>query len=300
MGYLCICNTDSDTVSVIDTKEFSIKKTINLRTKRGTKVGPHGIIQYKNSIMVVNNYSNNLKIINNLDDKNLEKYFIGLHCNDVAVYDNKAYIVCGELNSVVVFDLISKKIIEEIPCENHPHSIEINIEKKLIVVANFNSDSITLVELNDNQQIYNIRVGAYPTKACFSHFSDHIIICESNIGNDYNGSISIVSLHKLCKDKRIEVNKIPVDLFLDNKLCYVSNFGDGSIDIIDLEKFLINENIYVGGMPRGIAVEKNCLFVGDNYNNSISRIDLNNKKRKDIPIGKEPTGMTFFNLQSKL
>lgn len=300
MGYLCVCNTNSDTISVVDTENFSLKKTINLRTKENTKVGPHGINCYKNLVFVVNNYSNNLKIIKNFDENNVENYYVGIHCNDLAVYDEKVYVACGESNSVVIFDLLTKKIVEEIPCENQPHSIEIDNNKKLMVVSNFNSNSITLIDLDDSKRIYNIRVGEYPTKACFTHLGDKIIVCESNIGSHEKGSISIFSLKELKKETNIKASKIPVDIFLTDKFCFVSNFGDGSIDIINLEKYIKKKSIYVGGMPRGIVVDNGKLFIGDNYNNLLMELDIDGKIIKSIPIGKEPTGMVFVTHQSKL
>ncbi|GAA0181880.1 YncE family protein [Clostridium sediminicola] len=297
MGCLCVCNTNSDTISIVNTENLSLKKTINLRNKENTKVGPHGIIYYKNSIFVVNNYSNNLKIIENFDECNVENHYIGIHCNDLVIYDEKVYVACGESNSVVVFDMLTKKIIEEIPCENQPHSIEINDNKKLMVVSNFNSNSITLIDLEDSRRIYNIRVGEYPTKACFTHLGDKIIVCESNIGNHENGSIRVLSLKELKNEINIKVGKIPVDVFLTDKFSFVSNFGDGSIDIIDLGKYIKKRSIYVGGMPRGIIVDKGKLFIGDNYNNILIKLDINGKIIKSIPIGKEPTGIAYFTHQ---
>lgn len=62
-------------------------------------------------------------------DAKIESYYIGMHCNDVAVLNKEAYIICGECNNVVIFDLLKNRISEEIPCGNLPHSITLNKEK---------------------------------------------------------------------------------------------------------------------------------------------------------------------------
>jgi YVTN family beta-propeller protein len=63
-----------------------------------------------------------------------------------------------------------------------------------MLISNFENDSITIVDLEDKKNIKNIRVGSYPTKALFTVAGNCILICESNIGTDTRGSISILSL----------------------------------------------------------------------------------------------------------
>ncbi|SHH78832.1 YncE family protein [Clostridium grantii] len=299
MESLCVCNTNSDSISCIELEQVSVKKTIILNSKDKEKIGPHGIVQYKNSILVANNYSNNLKVVELLKKNSVKEYFVGMHCNDLVEYEDKAYITCGESNSVVVIDLISMKVIEEIPCENEPHSIEINKEKKTLVVTNFNSDSITIIDLMDMNRVLNIRVGEYPTKAIFSPEKNEILVCESYIGSDKNGCVSMLSLESFKVEKKIEVNRIPVDLCCNNENFYVSNFGDGYIHEVNLKERIIKRTFSIGGMPRGMVLYKNFIFIGDNYNNKVVEMDLITEDKKAIPVGSEPTGMAMITLESK-
>lgn len=294
MSKLYVCNTFSDNISVVNIGDFKEEKKIYLKSAHIDKIGPHGICNYKDKLLIANNYSNTISIVDKEGEKEVESYFIGMHCNDVVVYEDKAYVICGESNCVVMFNLITHKIEEEIPCGNLPHSIEINKQKGLMLISNFQSDSITLVDLKNSKDIMQIRVGSYPTKALFTVDGEHIIVCESNIGADIRGNISIISLKALRLINRILVGKYPVDMYVNASYCFISNFGDGTLSIADINNYKEIKRINIGGMPRGIIKINNNIYVGDNYNNLLIEVDIKKENKKVISIGGEPTGMTYI------
>lgn len=293
MCYLFICNTSSDCISKVNINEFKEESKITLNSNNFRKVGPHGICKYNDKLITANSYGNSISIIDIAANKEVENHFIGMHCNDVVVYENNAYIICGELNNVVVFDLVKGKLIEEIPCGNLPHSIALNKEKKLLLICNMENDSVTLIDCENGESVKNIKVGSYPTKALFSMDGQYIIVCESNLGGDCRGSISIISLKTLRVLYRVIVGNSPVDMFLENEFCYVSNFGDGTISMVNINYYEEVKKFNIGGMPRGIIKINNNIYVGDNYNNLLINIDIENGSKKNIPIGGEPTGMVL-------
>ncbi|PRR76860.1 hypothetical protein CLLI_27940 [Clostridium liquoris] len=293
MCCLFICNTSSDCISKVNVNSFKEESKITLSATNYRKVGPHGICRYEDKLITANSYDNSISIIDIEENREKENHFIGMHCNDVIEYENNAFIICGELNNVVVFDLIKSKLIEEIPCGNLPHSIALNKEKKLLLICNMENDSITLIDCENRENVKNIKVGSYPTKAIFSMDGQYILVCESNLGSDGRGSISIISLKTFRVLYRIEVGNSPVDMFLENEFCYVSNFGDGTISIININYYEEVKKLNIGGMPRGIVKVNNNVYVGDNYNNLLIRVDIENGNKKNIPIGGEPTGMVL-------
>lgn len=294
MGRLFVCNTSSDNISVVDLSEFKEENKISLKLSNMDRVGPHGICTYNNKLLISNNYSNTISIVDIDEGREIESHFIGMHCNDAVVYEDKAYVICGETNYVMVFDLIHGRVEEEIPCGNLPHSIAINKQKKLILISNFESDSLTIVDLEDKRNITQIRVGAYPTKALFTVDGEHIIVCESNIGTDMRGDINILSLKGFKLLNKILVGKYPVDMYLNTSHCFVSNFGDGSVSQVDINNYKEVKKINVGGMPRGIINVGEYIYVGDNYNNLLICAHVTNENKKVISIGGEPTGMTYI------
>ncbi|WMJ81078.1 YncE family protein [Clostridium sp. MB40-C1] len=294
MSNLYVCNTSSDNISVVNIEDFKEVYKIPLSYNSEHRIGPHGICTYKDKLIVANNYSNTISIIDTQINKEVASYFIGMHCNDAAVYKDKAYVICGELNYIIVFNLLTNKVDEEIPCGNLPHSIKIDKQRKHMLISNFENDSITLVDLNDNKNIKHVRVGAYPTKALFTIDGDYILVCESNIGTDVKGSISIISSKNYKLLNRILVGNCPVDMYLDTSYCYVSNFGEGTISMVDINLYNEIKKINVGGMPRGIIKRLDYIYVGDNYNNILIRVNEKEEKKRVISIGGEPNGMTFF------
>ncbi|MBU3156074.1 YncE family protein [Clostridium estertheticum] len=293
MRNLYVCSTSSDCISKVNLDLFIEEEKIYLDKQNLKRIGPHGIYVYENKILTANSYDNSISIVNTYNYE-IESYFIGMHCNDLSVYDNKAYVICGDSDDIIVFDLEKKNIVEAIPCGNSPHSIYICKKKELIIVANMNSDSITLIDCAQNGNIKEIRVGAYPTKAVITPDGNYILVCESNIGMDNKGCINIISLKNCNVLNKIPVGNSPVDMYFNGEFCYVSNFGDGTVSILDINKYKEIKRIEVGGMPRGILEDEKYLYVGDNYNNLLFRIDKITENKKAISIGTEPTGMTLL------
>ncbi|MBX4268184.1 YncE family protein [Clostridium estertheticum] len=293
MRNLYVCSTSSDCISKVNLDLFIEEEKIYLDKHNLKRIGPHGIYVYENKILTANSYDNSISIVNTYNYE-IESYFIGMHCNDLSVYDNKAYVICGDSDDIIVFDLEKKNIVEAIPCGNSPHSIYICKKKDLIIVANMNSDSITLIDCAQNGNIKEIRVGAYPTKAVITPDGNYILVCESNIGMDNKGCINIISLKNCNVLNKIPVGNSPVDMYFNGEVCYVSNFGDGTVSILDINKYKEIKRIEVGGMPRGILEDEKYLYVGDNYNNLLFRIDKITENKKVISIGTEPTGMTLL------
>lgn len=295
LNYLYVCNTSSDCVSKVNLKNFTEEKRIFLNSSSmNGRVGPHGVCGNNNRLIIANNYSDSISILNISKEVEENNYYVGVHCNDVVVFQNNAYIICGDLNSLVVFDLINKKIIEEIPCGSLPHSICLNKEKKLLLVSNMNDDSITLIDCVNTENIKSIRVGAYPTKALFTVDGQYSLVCESNIGSDYKGSIAVMSLKNYKVINRITVGNSPIDMYCNESFGFVSNFGDGTISIIDINHYREDKKIIVGGMPRGIIKCGENIYVGDNYNNLLIKVNIEDENKKYIPIGGEPTGMILI------
>lgn len=295
MKYLFICNTSSDCISKVNLDTFKEENKIKLNPSDSNKMGPHDICAYtKDKVIVANGYDNGISIVNIKDNIEENNYFIGMHCNDVVVYEDFAYIVCGETNNLVMFDLINKRVLEETCCGDLPHSIVINKEKKILLVSDLNEDSITLIDIEDMENVRKVRVGAYPTKAIFSPDGKYVYVCESNFGSDKNGSISMVSLPNLDVVCRTKVGNSPVDIFSDEKFSYVSNFEDGTVSILDMKSFNEKSRIIVNGMPRGIVKLKDCIYVGDYYNSLLIKYNLLNDHKENIPIGGEPTGILLI------
>ncbi len=293
MDFLLICNRGSDNLSKINLKSFKEEARISL-CKSCTKAGPHGICSWKGAVITANSYDSSISIVDVMASESMEEYYIGGNCNDVAVFKNDAYITCGESNNIVVFDLENKRIIEDIPVGILPHSIEINYALGLMAITNMENDTVTILDCHSKEILKNIPVGSYPTSAIFSRDNKYIFVCESHLGSDYNGFINVISTDTLSSTRRIEAGKSPIDVFNEDKMCYVANFSEGYVSFIYLEDMEVVKRAFVGGMPRSIKRKGRFLYIADNYDNQLIRYDIFNNKKQAISIGKEPIGMTLI------
>jgi YVTN family beta-propeller protein len=292
LDYIYVCSTSSDIVSKINLDHFCEEKRIYLKSNDIVyNVGPHGIYTSGNKLITANKYNNTISIVDMKKEIQEESYYIGACCSDVVVYGNNAYIICSDLNSLLVFELKERQVVEEIPCGSLPYSICLNKERKLLLISNMQDDSITLIDCINRKYIKNIRVGSYPTKAVFTLDGQHVLICESNIGSEFRGSIAILSLKNYKIINRISVGNSPMDIYCSSRHCFVSNFGDGTISVLDINNYKEEKKLIVGGMPKNIIKYKENLYVGDNYNDMLIKVNVKNKDKKYIPIGGEPTGM---------
>lgn len=113
MDSIMVCNTASDSLSIISLENdsvYNIPLLLNKKNNLNSK-GPHGIEIYKNKILTANSYDSSISVINLAEKKEIENYFIGAHPNDIKTYKNKGYILCGEINSLIVFDMKEKNTI---------------------------------------------------------------------------------------------------------------------------------------------------------------------------------------------
>lgn len=293
VSFLYVCNSGSDDISVIDPDNlFEIRK-ISLK-EGGERVGPYAMCKYMDNLVVVNAYNNSLTLINLSKKDTYKNYFIGMRCCDVKIFNDNAYVVCSDSNSIIKYNLKDKMVEGVIPSGYLPRSIDFNAKNKMFVTSNMLSSDITIFKDEDTEQVEKIRVGEYPTKAIFTRDGENVIVSESNIGTDCVGSINIISIRNKLSVAKIKVGKWPVDIWYSEKLLFSANLGDGTISVINLKEFKEIKRVYLGGMLRGIIQYKNCIFVNDNYNNVLICFDILKNKKKLIPIGNEPTGIVIF------
>ena len=74
---------------------------------------------------------------------------IGPKPNDLLMHEHKIYVVCGESNSMVIYDLKEDKSIGQIATESWPHSLDMDLNTNLLFVSNLENDSITVISMDN-------------------------------------------------------------------------------------------------------------------------------------------------------
>lgn len=291
MNSILVCNTGADSLSRIILNDLHLEKiTFNLGEK---PIGPNGIEVYDDGFITTNSYSDSISFFDKKYLKEIKNAKIGPSPNDLIVYKKKVYTICGESNSVVVYDILEDKALYEIATGSWPYSVEADIEKGIAFIANFESNDITVINMDNNNVIKKIDANEYPTKVLLSKDKEFLYVCESYLGHDKSGFLDVISAKTLKSIKRITVGSSPMDVIEGEENIYVSNFTDGTISVINKDNMILQESIYVGGMPKGMITHENKIFVSDYLKGKIYVIE-NNKINKVIAIESEPNAMTLF------
>ena len=261
MKSLILCTTASDSICKLVLDSLDMKK---IRLKHCDKpVGPHGIRSYSDTVITANSYNDSVSFFygeNLIEDKVIS---VGPKPNDLLMHDYKVYVICGESNSMVIYDLKEDKSIGEVATESWPHSIDMDFNNKLLFVSNLESDSITVISMDNYDTVENIQVPEYPTKIRVSNDKKRIYICCSYLGKDKRGYIDVINIGNFQKIARVMVGYSPIDMIEDDDNIYVSNFTEGTISVIAKRTYTVEKVIYVGGMPKGIFKYGSVLYVAD-------------------------------------
>lgn len=291
MKSLILCTTASDSICKLVLDSLDMKK---IRLKHCDKpVGPHGIRSYSDTVITANSYNDSVSFFygeNLIEDKVIS---VGPKPNDLLMHDYKVYVICGESNSMVIYDLKEDKSIGEVATESWPHSIDMDFNNKLLFVSNLESDSITVISMDNYDTVENIQVPEYPIKIRVSNDKKRIYICCSYLGKDKRGYIDVINIGNFQKIARVMVGYSPIDMIEDDDNIYVSNFTDGTISVIAKRTYTVEKVIYVGGMPKGIFKYGSVLYVADYLKSKLILIE-DDKVIKVIAIESEPNAMTLF------
>ncbi len=287
MNDLYICNGLSNYISKINLTD-SIHQKIHLEDENKI-IGIHGIDFLDDKIYIAGNNSYNFYEIN-INTWGIKSWEIGMFTNDLKIIDDFIYLICSDTNCLVVYDMTNKCLCYQIECGNYPQSMEINNKYEVICVTSSKSDQINMIDYKINDVIKNIRTGNFPMNSKFYKDSKYIFVCESNFGDEINGTFSIYDFDTGQNYKSIKLNT-PVDMYIDyeSKSVFVSNYLGNCVSIIDLLELREISRIYVNGNPRGIYKNGRFLYVVLGDKELLIKYDLYTRKKETIRIGEDPS-----------
>ena len=288
MKDLYICNGSSNYVSRVNLdKDVEEKIYISLDDKL---LGAHGIDLNGDKLYIATNDSYSFYEVNT-SNRHVEKYYIGMVANDLKFRDKFMYLICSENNCLAVYDMEENRLSYEIMCGNYPHSIDMNDKEKIICITNMHNNQLTIVDYNTNQFVKDIRTGNLPMKSKFYKDGKYIFVCESNLGDEFDGTFSVYDFHTGEKYKSITLHKSPIDMFFDyeDNIVFVSNHLGNCVSVIDLKEFKEISVIETFGMPRGIYKKGRFLYIVISDKDKLLKYDIYTKSKEIIEIGSEPT-----------
>lgn len=293
MSNLYICNASSNYISkvnLLNNLEDKIYLSIDKKL-----LGLHGMDIGNSKLYVATNHNHNFFEVD-IKNRKIRSNYIGMFTNDLRLKNNYMYLICGENNCLVIYDMIEKQLRYEIKCGNYPHSMDICNKNKLISITNMYNNQITLIDYEENDFIKNIKTRDLPMKSKFYRDGRYIFVCESNLGNEVYGTFSVYNSFTGEKCVSITLDKSPIDMCFDysENTIFVSNYLGNSISIIDLFTFKEISRIEICGNPRGINKIGRFLYVTISDKDKLLKYDIYTKNEEFIKTGLEPTCMCVY------
>ena len=161
-GNIFVTNSDSNSISIIDEKEFHIIENIPVGEK------PHDIKidDFNNTIYVANNNGYSISVIDM--NKSIEQN-ISLKYNPLHIYIIEKYMVilCPPSNGmlcskILILDLIKNEVIKEIEIAGVIFDMTMSQDNKVIYVTNAEDGCIYVININYGRIISKHHIGGMP------------------------------------------------------------------------------------------------------------------------------------------
>lgn len=289
MQAIVLSNKKDGSLSKVNLDDYS-KSILYLDEK--SIVRPSALKAFNGKIIAGCEYGEKLYLINE-DFKIEEEIDLSVSSNDIEIYEDKVYLSCSDINSLLIVDLKSKEILVQIPLDSYPFSIALDKSRGYMYVSSYYGNSISIIDCKSFEIVNKVYGLSYPTKILISRDGNYIYICESMIGIEEKGAISMLSIKTMEKVNSLEFKRAPIDMVEDNNKIYTINLESGNLNIIDFENYY-SKNYKIGFMPIKILKKEKDIFVCDYYTGYVKMLDLKEKKIKIIAKSNEPSAMIFL------
>lgn len=257
-------------------------------------------------VYVANENSANVSVI----DKDLKRvvYNTYLGARPTAMgADNRRgrlYIADRRAGTVYEMDMMTNHLINvaELDYVDEPVYLQPVPEKDLVIVVNYGTDSVHLLDSFSLQPVSTIEVGRRPTKAIYSATWERAFIINSQ-----HGTISVLNLEftPTEPDTVLQVELRPSGMAINqaDDWLYVSNEGSTDITVIKMETLAIERSLTVGTGVTDIAFDPfgRRLYTAFGYSREVKCIDpYNGVEVFTVRLESEPTDLMFDPDEKKL
>jgi YVTN family beta-propeller protein len=311
---LIVLNKFDSTASMINLDSLKVVATLK------TGLGPHEVaVSQDGKTAVVTNYGSStpgssLTVIDIPTAKISSTVSLGkyTHPHGIAFINNSEVLVTAEDQKAVLRVDIKTATIKNISTDQEvSHMVAIDSKSAKAFVANINSNSISVVDLNTNLNTKDIPTGKGAEGIDFNPKTNEVWV--TNRGEN---TISIIDAASLTAKTKIDSASFPIRVKFasGDNLALVTNAKSGQLNIFNAETKKLEAKIDFpkgakdtagrmfgakfkdSSVPIGIVVDPkgNRAFVAHANLDQISVIDLKlSKLSGTITAGKEPDGMAY-------
>jgi YVTN family beta-propeller protein len=156
--FLLSADRDDDSVSVIDTATRARRAVVKVGNRPfGVTIDPEGRRAY-----TANVGSNDVSVIDLADNNEIGRVKSGLRPYAVALAQGRGFITDQYDGTVTVFDLATLAPIKRITVGDYPERIAATSDARRIIVANWESNMLSIIDAGELKVVADIKVGDGP------------------------------------------------------------------------------------------------------------------------------------------
>ena len=270
---------DPGSISIVNINQPNIKKAVknDIITIGST---PNDIQIQHNLAYVVNTYSNNIQIINLLEQNSVGEISVGSGTlpEKIAFVDSfKAYVTCNGPDQVVVLNLNTKSVTNKIKVQSKPWGITI-INKKAYVTnsaavtnwvtfkTTYGNSSVSVIDTTTDQVIKTIKVATNATEITTDGNSKVLVISTGDYAM-IPGLLTIINVNTDEIEKTVKLKTTPGAIVVNRaQQIVVINTATGAM-VYDLvhNKLVRDKNNpiaeFLGGFGMTVDQEKSTYYV---------------------------------------
>lgn len=250
-------------------------------------------------VYVANENSANVSVI----DKDLKRVvyntYVGARPSAIGADNRRGrlYIADRRTGTIYEMDMMSNHLmnVAELDYVDEPAYVMPIPEKDIIVVVNYGTDTVHLLDAFNLLPLSTIDVGRRPTKAIYSTAWERAFIINSQ-----HGTISVLDLEftPIAPDTTLQVELRPSGMAINqaDDWLYVSNEGSTDITVIKMETLAIERSLTVGTGVTDVAFDPfgRRLYVAFGYAREIKCIDpYNGVEVFTVRLESEPKELMF-------
>jgi YVTN family beta-propeller protein len=174
---------------------------------------------------------------------------------------------------VVVYDTLEKSLTHRIDVGVIPKVLMVSPDERLVAVANWNSDDISIIRTDSMTVVKTIKVGLIPRGMEFTPNGEYLYVC--NFGSSTLSKINVLALDVESTIKNVGYKPRDIVITKNGKFAYFSCFGDGMMRKLDLQTDEVTEKIKIGSEPRSVCMTRNnrYIFVVNYQSQTVDMID---------------------------
>ena len=261
----------------------------------------------KDLIYLVSKDSNTVSIMNSTAKRLIQTVHVGNNPNSISMdsEEGKLYVTSEDDETpLVVID--TNQILNQVDglkVASSPTGVAIDPETRMIFVANFDSDNVTVINGDSQEVVKTIDLTPNSTlQAKFPYYPISIAVNPNThmvyVANFLNNSVSVIDGTK----NNTVVQTVPVgnhpsglDIDPEKNMLYVANTNSSTVSVIDTTNNEPIQEVLVGSKPVDISVdpENHMIYVANFGSNNTSIINgtKNNTVVQTLPVGNHPSGL---------